>query len=98
MGINWKELFKKENTVFHCETKEIAIQLLNIAHEHGYKWSTNKEYDKINDWDTYKSETCYKINTATYADKNWYSAFRHNIINVKDLFEGERKPFKLKRK
>lgn len=95
--INWEELFKRKNTTFHCETEEIAKQFLRIAHEHGYRWCSNKTYINKNPWNVYQNETCYNINEGAYCSKNWSITEGFNIINVKDLL-GQRKPFKLKRK
>ena len=99
--INWEKLFNDHLIVFHCETEEIANQLLQIAHQHGHKWRSGESYLEKNSWHVYGKETCYYIIDNTYESLNFFNSlnvYNLNIINVKILFEGKRQPFKLKRK
>jgi hypothetical protein len=95
MIINWKELFEGRN-VFHCETQELAIELLSIAHNLGYKWGKCTSYLDFNHWEDYEENTCYNIKEGYYGTVNYYRGEK-NIINVNDLLT-VRKPFKLNRK
>ena len=99
--INWKELIENEYNIFHCETEEIANQLLRIAHEHGYKWRTKDSYLDYNYWDKYCENTCYWIGDSTYNSIQYFETQRNfnlNIINVNDILNVVRRPFKLNRK
>jgi hypothetical protein len=95
--INWEELFEEENVMFHCETEELAIKLLKIAHEFGYSWNSTESYETHSKWNTFKEETCYHIRIGMYADYQTYDTIYNKIINVKDLFESEN-PKLLKRR
>jgi len=93
---NWDELFKLNNTVFHCETEELAIKLLEIAHDLGYEWITGDLYIEYNSWQTYKENTCYRIKSGQYCYEDDYKQKGLNIINVNELIN--KRPFKLSRK
>jgi hypothetical protein len=95
--INWGELFEEENTVFHCETKEIANYLTNKAHDLGYKWCNDYLYTEKCYWDSYKEETCYEIKHGEYTKIDYYIGSRYTIINVRELLESE-KPKLLRRR
>jgi len=99
MNINWKELFKQENTVFYCETEETANELLSIAHSLGYEWSCGESYLENNFWYIHGKDTCYDISCGKVASIGYEERSVSIIKNTKDLLEGKlRKPFKLKRK
>jgi len=98
MNTNWKELFLKSRTVFHCETEEIANEFLKIAHDLGYKWWNGETYFDNNCWFLYEEMTCYNINESMYDECEYYNELCYEIINVKDIITGKRLPFKLNRK
>jgi len=98
MIIDWEELFKQDNTVFHCEIEDIAIEFLSIAHNLDYEWRNGDSYLHKNEWSFYKEETCYNIKNGTFADVEYFiNEMGYKIINISELLYG-RKPFKLKRK
>jgi len=97
MLINWEELFKQENNVFHCETEEIANKLLIIAHNLDYKWTIGDEFISFNAWEFHKKDTCYNIKYGLYSSIEYWSSNGFDIINVNELLV-KRKPFKLNRK
>jgi hypothetical protein len=77
----------------------LAIELLKIADDLGYEWSTDHSYLEYNHWENYKEETCYWIKSGSYTDKSFYEKSIFNIINVKELLKiNGRTPFKLNRK
>jgi len=96
MKTNWKELFEQDDTVFHCETEELAIKLLKIANDLGYKWNNGKSYLENISWKFCEEETCYWIKDGTYYFKDYFEKQNYTILNVKDLLYG-RRPFKLHR-
>lgn len=49
------------NKRVHCDTEEKANEFLALADSVGYKWKSGKSLIEINNWETYKEETCYDI-------------------------------------
>ena len=94
---NWEKLFKQDGLVFHCETEVIAIELLSIAHDLGYKWCDDESYLDDHHWELYENGTCYEIKSGNYASETYFINDGYNVINVLELLGG-RKPFKLSRK
>lgn len=49
----------KENECIHCETEEQAKAICKLMHESGLTWMFGDSYLSRNNYDEYKSETCY---------------------------------------
>jgi len=98
MTINWEELFKQDGLVFHCETEELANELLKIAHGLGYTWSGGDSYLIKNHWYMHRDDTCYDIYNGKIASIGYETRSGSEIINLNDLIKGNRRQFKLYRK
>ena len=54
--------------VMHCKTKEEAKEFCKFLHECGRKWYSGESYDKITNFDEYKSNTIYFFNEGLYGE------------------------------
>jgi hypothetical protein len=98
MLIDWEELFERDNTVFHCETEELANKLLLIAHDLGYTWNRGDSYIRNNEWYYHKENTYYRIKTGYFGHIECLGDELDICINTRELFLSyRRQPFKLKR-
>lgn len=61
----------KENECIHCETEEQAKAICKLMHEAGLKWNSGDSYLSKNNYDSYKSETCYFPKSGEYSDLNY---------------------------
>jgi len=96
--IDWVELFSRKRITFHCETEDIAIEFLKIAHEHGHKLCNGKSFLEKNDWNKHHgNRTCYDISCGMSSSVEFETKLGYTIINVSELLY-ERNPFKLNRK
>jgi len=83
-----KDLLISENTVVHCPTEELANEVLLIAHDCGYKWNDGDSILKVNMWNSYKTDACYRfLNSAGCADKNFYLRNNKQIIFADDFIK-----------
>lgn len=85
----------KENTAYHCETKEEAKWLLNEAHKLGYKWGSDKSFIGNNRWHIHKGDMCYYIKAGSYSPEYYYKRNNYTIIKVKDLMQKNMTPKEL---
>lgn len=76
-----KELESKlkisENTCIHCQTLELAKQVLSIFNKLGLKWSSGEYYTLNHNWDILKKNTVYYpfgglFSPIKYAQQNDY--------------------------
>lgn len=93
-----KILVKNPYNKFNCTTEDEAKKFIKILYDIGYAWWYNRDYTEENYWNDHKEETCYSIEhgNIVFGYKSGYPP-DYNIINVKDLIEGNRTPFKLHR-
>lgn len=83
--MNIKEAIK-ENTAIHCEAESEAKRILNMAHELGYKWRTEKSFtDAQNKWEVYEEATCYSIIDGLYGGIKQFKDENYTIINSTDI-------------
>lgn len=61
----------KEKLAIHCDNLSYANILLKYFNKLGKKWNDGKSYLEDNQWDKYKSDTCYS-NDGTYTSKDSY--------------------------
>lgn len=61
----------KENECIHCETEEQANAICKLMHEAGLTWNNGDSYLSENNYDTYKSGTCYFPEDGEYGDLNY---------------------------
>ena len=75
---------------FHCPTKKLANEFLNLAHGQGWTWVDNGPLNEYNKWWVCKERTCYLLffgKTVMYAPIDYYKQIGFKIIE----FKGERK-------
>ena len=78
------------NECIHCSTEELAIEVLQIAHDKGCKWSNDASYLDMTYWGRYKGNMCYHLNYGTASSiinvLNYYT-----IIPAKDFLKQHNK-------
>ena len=80
------KLKKIDKAIVHCKTKEEAEQVVNC-----YCWNNNEE-SLINYWDSYKENTCYRIergHIGCFCDYEYYKKEGYEITEFADLIEPE---------
>jgi len=79
-----KEQFDKkyagEGLVVHCDTKEKAIEFLNLAHSFGYSWCDGESYVKWTYWGEYNDQMCYCISRGSYSPLHHYKSIGFTIV------------------
>lgn len=86
-----KIIWNKENMlgqVFHCRTKELADKFAQLCEEVGLRWVTGNSLVNNTNWDKYKEETCYSVDSCgeiRYGDKGYYDNYESNT----DIIEFE---------
>lgn len=86
-----------DDTVFHCDTPEKAIEFIKKAHKLGYHWLGSCDYET--NFDLNGNESCYKLcnncgkNTIFVDCKEYFDACEKEIIEYK--FDREEKKDKL---
>lgn len=78
----------KENECIHCETEEQANAICKLMHEAGLTWNNGDSYLSENNYDTYKSGTCYFPTDGEYGDlhysKGYYKTYKaEQFLNQK---------------
>ena len=79
----------KENECIHCETEEQAVAICKLMHEAGLKWRNGKTYLYYDDYNTYKSETCYIPKEGTYCSLKYVKRRNYTIYKVKEFLTQE---------
>ena len=79
----------KENECIHCETEEQAVAICKLMHEAGLKWRNGKTYLYYNDYNTYKSETCYIPKEGTYCSLKYVKRRNYTIYKVEQFLTQE---------
>lgn len=52
----------------HCKTEEEAKEFCKFLHKCGREWLSGENYDKITNFDEYKSDTIYYFNEGMYGE------------------------------
>lgn len=63
----------------HCPTEELAIKVLTIAHEHGFKWCNGLSF--LNNIQ-YDENLCYNIKDGTCSSYDWSLKVCYTIISA----------------
>ena len=58
----------KANECIHCETEEQANAICKLMHEAGLTWNSGDSYFSKNNYNIYKSETCYFPAEGEFSD------------------------------
>lgn len=71
----------KENECIHCETEEQAKAICKLMHEAGLEWKGGESYLSKNNYENYKSETCYfpidgQYDELSYAKEENYTIYK----------------------
>ena len=75
----------KENECIHCETEEQANAICKLMHEAGLEWCNGKTYLYYNDYNSYKSETCYIPKEGTYCSLKYAKISNHTIYKAEQF-------------
>lgn len=81
----FKDIIFDSNTVIHCLTEEMAINLLLYARSKGYTWGDEDEYDINNTLhDEHRYNTCYHLSYGTVGSVSEYEK-DYNIMEYNDV-------------
>lgn len=69
-----------ERTAVHCETKELAEEVIKILNSYSVLW------DGDNYWNQYKEKTCYTMR-GTFGNKEGIKSRGYDIISAKDFIK-----------
>ena len=69
----------------HCETEEQANAICKLMHEAGFKWCNGKTYLYYNDYNSYKSDTCYIPKEGTYCSLKYAKRSNHTIYKAEQF-------------
>ena len=75
----------KKNECIHCETEEQAKAICKLMHEVGFKWLNGTTYLYHNDYNSYKSETCYIVKEGTYCDLKYAKRSDYTIYKAEQF-------------
>lgn len=76
------ELKLKHDEVVHCPTEDLANQVLQIAHDLGYKWLLDELYIEDNCYVIYKEDTCYNLNRGTFSSTEHYENHDYDDYSI----------------
>lgn len=85
-----KEYLTQNNTVFHCETKEEANELLKIADSFGLIWCDGISYLSKNYFSSY-DEICYSFNDGEYGSLSYWTEEGYTIIKASTILNSNKK-------
>lgn len=74
----------KERLAIHCKTEEQAKIFCEASDKLDKTWCTKESYLDQNNWNEYKSKTCYS-NNGEYCSEFWYQEHNYKIINFEDI-------------
>lgn len=80
----------KENEGIHCETEEQAKAICKLMHEAGLKWNNGYSYLSKNNYDIYKSETCYYPAKGLYGDLDYSKKEGYKIYKAEQFLTQEK--------
>ena len=80
-----KVTYLKENECIHCETEEQAKAICKLMHEAGLTWNNGDSYLSENNYDIYKSETCYFASCGQYADLDYAKEGNYKIYKAEEF-------------
>ena len=80
-----------KNEVIHCPTEELAVKVLQIAHERGYKWSDKVSYLDNSEWECYKENTCYYLCDGDYSCILYAVNKGYKVIKAEDFLKQHNK-------
>ena len=75
----------KENECIHCETEEQAKAICKLMHEAGLKWRFGESYLEENEYNIYKSQTCYFPKERQYADLDYAKEENYTIFKAEQF-------------
>ena len=78
-----KDIYKNNETFYvHCETQDLAEELLEKLYKLGFIWATGR---RVAYWDTYEEDTCYTWNHSGYIKFGSRSFSEDNNQKVKQF-------------
>ena len=75
----------KENECIHCETEEQAKAICKLMHKEGLTWNNGDSYLSENNYDTYKSGTCYFPEDGEYAYLDYAKEENYKIYKAEQF-------------
>ena len=90
-----KKLKIRENTCIHCQTLELAKQVLNIFHKLNLTWCNKIYYTKCTNWDNYKENTVYYPFKGAFSSLEFAQEEGYKIINAKKFIASHTEEFNL---
>ena len=70
----------RDSTIIHCGNIDEAHELLRIVEDDGYLWAGECPVDHLGSYDTYKSNTCYRLGikdmskNISYGSRRFYES------------------------
>ena len=74
-----------DKDVIHCPTEELAVKICKLLHDRGFIWGSGATFIKINNWDSFKENTCYLIKKGEYASLIYYENKGYTIYKAEDI-------------
>jgi len=88
---HWDKFIKGLVTV-NCKTEELAKEFLSHCHNEGIKWSDGDSLISQNEWNNYKSKTCYWGDSGiSYSEIYDYNVRNNNVVEFVRLTQPETK-------
>ena len=83
-----EELKINEKTCIHCQTPELAKQVLNIFNKLDLKWCDGEPYtlnSSCRYWDTFKENTVYYPFEGEFTSLSYARLMDYKIINAEEF-------------
>lgn len=80
----------KENECIHCETEEQANAICKLMHEAGFTWNNGDSYLSENNYDIYKSGTCYFPEDGEYGNLHYSKEENYKIYKAEQFLTQEK--------
>ena len=84
-----KNFFELENYkgkyVMHCKTEKEAEEFLDVLQRNKRTWMSGDSYSQFNNWDIYKSETCYDFNKGRYSSREYLENEGYTVLEWEDF-------------
>ena len=75
-----------EKEGIHCPTRELAIAVLKIAHDKGYKWSSKKLYINKTNWYMFNEKSYYCLNLGYFGNTD-HNSSKYTIIEAEEFLK-----------
>ena len=88
MMFDWDKFLNRNfKIVVHCKTLKEAKDFCQQMHNNDLKWCDNRTYLELNNWNSYKEDTCY-TNDGCYCHIGYFKRERNwTILEYSDFFD-----------